>query len=450
MKRTAKRMLLAGILAGALAAGAVGAAAYADVPESHWASTEIRYVTERGLFKGRTAETFAPSDSLTRGQLAAVLHRYAGEPEPEAPMPYVDVPEGMYYYNPIRWAAEQGIFPEERRTADRLEPDGTVTRAEFAVMVYRFHVSQGGKAADGIRETGFTDMDNTTAEVREAVLGWAVPHGILRGTTAATMNPDGRLTRAHVAAILYRYDTSGLATWNSPASGGDGNSPASGTADRENHGGTDSAYEITMDVPEIMKPTDRFAPSPVTRPLQERVRWEYATSNPAVLTLERSGDGRAILTAKAPGTATVTAVNTLDGRSITRTVTVRTLDINARMETRLEIVRLVNQLRQEHGLNTLTVNDALMKAAQAYAEKNPPDHDFTLSEPLCDAFGYHCVHIENLAWNFEGAADTVQGWIDSPGHYRTMLLEGYDEVGVGAAENGCYALFLGISDMPRG
>ncbi|MBP5719194.1 MAG: CAP domain-containing protein [Abditibacteriota bacterium] len=91
-----------------------------------------------------------------------------------------------------------------------------------------------------------------------------------------------------------------------------------------------------------------------------------------------------------------------------------------------------------------------MKAAQAYAEKNPPDHDFSLSEPLCDTFGYHCVHTENLAWNFEGAEDTVQGWIDSPGHYQTMLLEGYDEVGVGAAENGCYALLLGISDMPRG
>ena len=440
MRRTVKRMLLAGILAGAMTAGAVGAAAYADVPDSHWASAEIRYVTERGLFRGRTAETFAPSDSLTRGQLAAVLHRYAGEPEPEAPMLYGDVPEGMYYYNPIRWAAEQDIFDASHRTADRLDPDGTVTRAEFSVMLYRFHISQcGGAEATGTANStaGFTDMDSATGEVREAVLGWAVPHGILRGTTATTMNPDGRLTRAHVAAMLYRYDTSGLATWSNPASG---------TADRENP----SDYEIIMDVPEIMKPTDRRALSPVTRPMQERVQWEYTTSAPAVLAVERAGDGQTVLTAKSPGTATVTAVNTLDGRSVTRTVLVRNLDINARMETRLEIVRLVNQLRQEHGLNTLTINDALMKAAQAYAEKNPPDHDFTLSEPLCDAFGYHCVHTENLAWNFEGAADTVQGWIDSPGHYRTMLLEGYDEVGVGAAENGCYALFLGISDMPRG
>lgn len=141
MRRTVKRMLLAGILAGAMTAGAVGAAAYADVPDSHWASAEIRYVTERGLFRGRTAETFAPSDSLTRGQLAAVLHRYAGEPETEAPMPYGDVPEALYYYNAIRWAAGQGVFDEDHRTADRLDPDGTVARAEFAVMLYRFHVS---------------------------------------------------------------------------------------------------------------------------------------------------------------------------------------------------------------------------------------------------------------------------------------------------------------------
>ena len=70
--------------------------------------------------------------------------------------------------------------------------------------------------------------------------------------------------------MLYRYDTSGLAPRNRPASG-----TANGTADKENP----SDYEITIDVPEIMKPTDRCALSPVTRPMQERVQWVFSTGD---------------------------------------------------------------------------------------------------------------------------------------------------------------------------
>ena len=73
-----------------------GAVDFGDVPGEHWAREEIKYVTDRGLFLGKTVETFEPESGMTRGQMAAVLYRLAGLPETDAAMPYTDVPAGMY------------------------------------------------------------------------------------------------------------------------------------------------------------------------------------------------------------------------------------------------------------------------------------------------------------------------------------------------------------------
>ena len=72
MKRRYAVWMLLLMLAVPLCCGT--AAAFSDVPESHWASAEIRYVTERGLFNGKSETSFAPSDGMTRGQMCAVLY----------------------------------------------------------------------------------------------------------------------------------------------------------------------------------------------------------------------------------------------------------------------------------------------------------------------------------------------------------------------------------------
>ena len=112
-----------------------GAADFGDVPPDYWARDEIEYVTGRGLFLGKSAETFDPSGGMTRGQMAMVLYRLAGLPGTEAAMEYTDIPEGTYYYDAIRWARENGIFTAEKLASDTLTPDETITRGEFSVML---------------------------------------------------------------------------------------------------------------------------------------------------------------------------------------------------------------------------------------------------------------------------------------------------------------------------
>ena len=195
-----------------LMAGLVSAADFTDVPMDYWAREDIQYVTDRGVFLGKTPDIFDPSGGMTRGQMAMVLYRLAGLPKIKTGMYYQDVPEDMYYYNAVLWSHENGIFTIEKQRSDRLNPDETVTRGEFAVMLRNYdfslnnHNEKDTISTGSLLETKFTDMDNVDIEVRNAILGWAYPRGILRGINETTMNPSGRLTRAHVAAMLARYD----------------------------------------------------------------------------------------------------------------------------------------------------------------------------------------------------------------------------------------------------
>ena len=115
------------------------ARAFSDVPDSHWASAEIRYVVDRGLFNGKSETSFAPSDGMTRGQMCAVLYRYAGSPAVSGTLAYEDVQPGRYYYNAILWARENRVLAESKLSARYFRPDETLTRAEFALMLYQFN-----------------------------------------------------------------------------------------------------------------------------------------------------------------------------------------------------------------------------------------------------------------------------------------------------------------------
>ena len=117
------------------------------------------------------------------------------------------------------------------------------------------------------------------------------------------------------------------------------------------------------------------------------------------------------------------------------------------MEMRLEIVRLTNELRRSLGLNELVVNDVLMNVAQEYATAHPNGHDLPLSRSLCVSWSYPFAYGENLAFNYDSAEAAFNGWKNSSGHYYTMITESFDEIGIGIADNGCFAMMLGDWDQ---
>ena len=120
-------------------------------------------------------------------------------------------------------------------------------------------------------------------------------------------------------------------------------------------------------------------------------------------------------------------------------------------DARLELVRLVNEVRRENGVAELPVSEALMNAAQIISNQKYTWHHTKEECEAALACGYPYGFGVNLTV-FTGVAteDTAQhaldNWLNSPGHFETMIKPDCDSIGVGVTESGgvtyCY-LFMG-------
>lgn len=176
-----------------------------------------------------------------------------------------------------------------------------------------------------------------------------------------------------------------------------------------------------------------------------------ASSNPAVAALEQVA-GYWVVVAQAPGNAAITVTDSM-GKSSSLDLIVKAdtsapneIDLNANMEIRLEMARLVNQLRRENGLAELSVNESLMNAAQDVSAQRATEHR-PYDHMILPKYGWDHGAMYNLVTL--GSADSgsaariaVSSWIDSPGHLQTMLKENAACIGTGVTVAGgrtyCY------------
>ena len=158
---------------------------FTDVPKNFWAYNEISWALEKGYMKGTTATTFTPSGTVTRQQVWMVLARMAGAnpadmaaakawavangisdgTNPGSPVTrqqlvallyrfaaktghdtnakadlssYPDASSvASYAADAMAWAVAGGII--NGTTQGTLNPAGPSNRAQFAVMLWRFH-----------------------------------------------------------------------------------------------------------------------------------------------------------------------------------------------------------------------------------------------------------------------------------------------------------------------
>ncbi len=168
---------------------------FKDVSEKAWFYSYVTKMAEKGIINGMTATTFEPEGSLTRGQWATLLYRVAGEPEVKELSKFKDVPKDSYYAKAIAWAQAEGVVMGV--TAELFEPESLVTREQMVTMLYRF--SKATEAKGDL--TGFKDADKISGYAVEA-MKWAVGEGYINGMTATTLEPQAHSTRAQAAKVL--------------------------------------------------------------------------------------------------------------------------------------------------------------------------------------------------------------------------------------------------------
>ena len=115
-------------------APSVSANPFVDVPENTYYRDAVLWAYGAGITKGTDSAHFSPHRTVTRGQAVTLLFRML-DGSAEGGNPFIDVADGAYCGDAVRWAVKNGITNGVSKT--RFAPDDFCTRAQIVTFLYR-------------------------------------------------------------------------------------------------------------------------------------------------------------------------------------------------------------------------------------------------------------------------------------------------------------------------
>ena len=185
-------------------------AKFSDVNASDWYADAVCWALDNGVMNGVSPKYFNPNGDTSRAMVATMLWRLEGSPVVSGDTNFVDVTDGTWFADAVRWANANGIVTGYRDANGRgkvFNNDGAVTREQLATMLYRY--AQYKKADVSVGEDtnilSYNDAQTVSGWAASA-MQWAVGSGIINGV-GSDLVPAGNATRAQVATMLMRYST---------------------------------------------------------------------------------------------------------------------------------------------------------------------------------------------------------------------------------------------------
>lgn len=176
---------------------------FQDVSSTDWYAIFVQYVAENRLIDGIGGyfAPYAPSDRGTVAQALAVLSGHVQMPP--TPESYVDI-VGVPYEVGIAWCLQQGVMSGYNDTT--FGTYDSLTREQFATTLSAFAQRMGVYMAPthGMNHLATFEDVWFVSSWATTPLAWAVEQGLMTGTEGK-LNPQGVVTRAEVAVMLYQY-----------------------------------------------------------------------------------------------------------------------------------------------------------------------------------------------------------------------------------------------------
>ncbi|UQZ84180.1 Endo-1,4-beta-xylanase A precursor [Paenibacillus konkukensis] len=165
----------------------------------HWARETVQILASKLIVQGRSEGSFDPDGTVTRAEWAALLVRALGLGDAREKAPFTDV-DGQWFAAAVNTAYQAKLIDGYEDGSFR--PDRTVTREELAVMMTRAMAYIGMKPA-GQEKSAFAD-EPLIADWAKASVEQAARAGIIEGDQQRMFHPGQSATRAEAAAMLYR------------------------------------------------------------------------------------------------------------------------------------------------------------------------------------------------------------------------------------------------------
>ena len=200
--------VVAGDASGNLSRAGVNAGTSSTTPafndmKDHWANDAVAYLKRSGISNGSNGN-FLPDTNISRQEFAVLLARYLGSSQDysSVQLPFADTNEiASWALNGAKAMYSLGIIKGSSDGSGKLyfNPTANVSRQEAVTMLGR--LTEKGYAQGALK---FTD--------NSAIQSWAAEYvstlstmGILTGFSDGSFRPNGAMTRAQVATVLYKF-----------------------------------------------------------------------------------------------------------------------------------------------------------------------------------------------------------------------------------------------------
>ena len=165
-----------------------------DVSTNAYYYEAVKWAAENNITGGIGNGLFGPELTCSRGQIVTFLWRAAGSPEPTALSTFTDVAADAYYAKAVAWAVENGVTTD---TGDgKFSPDAPCTRGQAVTFLWRALGQLTGDTAS------FSDVpaDSYFAQA----VAWAAVNGVTTGVGNNLFAPGGDCTRTQIVTFLWR------------------------------------------------------------------------------------------------------------------------------------------------------------------------------------------------------------------------------------------------------
>ena len=391
-----------------LPAGAAGAA-FTDVPQDHWASPYVEAMTQKGVVTGVGNGRFNPDGNLSTAEFAVMLTQAF------CPKEVADPEEGAAWWEPYLNAAwEAGYLTDT--TAGFSYADGSWDADVVTAPMTRYDMAQA--------------MNNTAVAEK-----MTLPTDEQREAAQAAIGDFDSIPEDYESAVVAMYALGYLSGVNANGDfGGESTmTRAQSCVVMSKLLGTE--VETTPETPDEGTAGGAGDTTPAEEP--ETPAEDAGTGTETPEKPETPDEGTA------GGTAGSTPVEEETPAEDTGS---ESADTVAAYEQ--EVFDLVNQIREENGLEPFMYNETLAETARAHSQDMIDRNFFDHTNPdgkspfdrMRDNGLSYSMAAENIAVGYPSPEAVVEGWMNSEGH-RANILGGCEELGVGLALGGSYGYY---------
>lgn len=171
---------------------------FSDFNATAWYAEAVTAAVDNGLLIGKSSTRLDPNGSLTRAEMATVINRAFGAYKTTDISGYKDVSKNAWYYKDVQMAVWMGTY--EGQSASVMAPEKPITRQEIMTVVAR---------ALYLDLDCYAYTDLSKFQDAKQISDWALPYvkamvgaGYIQGRNSG-LAPQDHITRAEFAQVFY-------------------------------------------------------------------------------------------------------------------------------------------------------------------------------------------------------------------------------------------------------